>query len=211
MEREEKRRQQKARTVHAPSTNEHEPPPNHKPLTTNHKPVTKDQKTCAEPQAASPPKAAKASFDYSTGLFSDLSPEMLAAWREAYPALDVRQEIAKAKAWLLANPKNKKSNIERFLTNWLTREQDRAPRISNGQTGFSNSSGPRPDTSAAGRVRAEVERARAERAALAGSNRMAVADDGLHVRPQMGEQLRRDSGPGPGMGELLEGDYRRAD
>ncbi len=71
----------------------------------------------------------KAEFNYSTSQFENLSVDMLAAWRDAFPAIDVRQEIAKAKAWLLANPKNRKSNIDRFLTNWLTRAQDNAPRV----------------------------------------------------------------------------------
>lgn len=37
-EREAKKKENKARSVHAPLTNEHEPPPNHKPLTTNQEP-----------------------------------------------------------------------------------------------------------------------------------------------------------------------------
>jgi hypothetical protein len=55
-------------------------------------------------------------------------PELLKAqWVKAYPAANVDGELAKAAAWLLANPKNAKSNYARFLTNWLTRAQDRAP------------------------------------------------------------------------------------
>ncbi len=182
---------------------------NQEPGTSNQEPI--DQKTCADPQAASPPKQSKSTFDYSTGLFNGLSAEMLAAWREAYPAIDVRQEIAKAKAWLLANPKNRKSNIERFLTNWLTKAQDNAPRINDGQAGFSNSGNQRPDNSAVGQVRAGIERDRAERAALARANGVGMANDDRHVRPQVGEQLRGSGGPGSGMGELLEGDFRRTD
>lgn len=82
--------------------------------------------------------------------------------------------------------------------------------INNGQLGPNHASNPRPDTSAAGRVRAEIERARAARAAT-GNHGMAMADDDQHVRPQVGEQLRSDSGPGKGMGELLEGSFRRTD
>lgn len=51
---------------------------------------------------------------------------LMAQWVAAYPAVDVAGELAKAAAWLLANPKNAKSNYARFLTNWLTRAQDRA-------------------------------------------------------------------------------------
>jgi uncharacterized protein YdaU (DUF1376 family) len=49
-------------------------------------------------------------------------------WRKAYPAIDLETESAKALSWLNANPKNKKSNIKRFLNNWLSRAQERAPR-----------------------------------------------------------------------------------
>jgi hypothetical protein len=48
-------------------------------------------------------------------------------WQEAYPAINVLQELRKAEAWLIANPKNSKSNYERFLNNWLSRAQDKAP------------------------------------------------------------------------------------
>ena len=37
-------------------------------------------------------------------------------------------EIKAMEAWLLANPNNTKSNYERFITNWLKRAQDKAPR-----------------------------------------------------------------------------------
>ena len=47
----------------------------------------------------------------------------------AYPALDVPREIAAADAWLVANPKNKKSDGARFLNGWLARAQERAPRV----------------------------------------------------------------------------------
>lgn len=51
----------------------------------------------------------------------------LPGWHQAYPAIELDTEIAKAAAWLVANPKNRKSNLARFLTSWLTRAQDRAP------------------------------------------------------------------------------------
>jgi hypothetical protein len=47
-------------------------------------------------------------------------------WGEAYPAVSIDQELAKARAWLDANPKNKKSNYRRFLVNWFCRAQDSA-------------------------------------------------------------------------------------
>lgn len=54
---------------------------------------------------------------------------------EAFPAVDVPGEIRRAEAWLVANPKNKKSDGGRFLTGWLTRAQDRAPPVGGGPSG----------------------------------------------------------------------------
>lgn len=53
---------------------------------------------------------------------------LTAKWQEAYPAISLGAELSKASAWILANPKNKKSNYARFLTNWLCRAQDNAPK-----------------------------------------------------------------------------------
>jgi hypothetical protein len=59
---------------------------------------------------------------------------LMAEWGKAFPAVDVRQAVARATGWLNANPANRKSNYERFLFNWLTREQDRAPRMATPQS-----------------------------------------------------------------------------
>ena len=45
-------------------------------------------------------------------------------YSEAYPALNLETETAKAQAWIESNPKNKKSNLKRFLNNWLSKAQD---------------------------------------------------------------------------------------
>lgn len=48
------------------------------------------------------------------------------AWATAYPACDVRQELARADQWLKANPsKAKRKAWRRFVTTWLSRTQDR--------------------------------------------------------------------------------------
>lgn len=48
-------------------------------------------------------------------------------WREAYPAVDIRRELFKMKAWLDANPRKRKTKagILRFVVNWLSRAQDK--------------------------------------------------------------------------------------
>lgn len=64
----------------------------------------------------------------AAGEWEHISAEQRELWRRAYPALSLDTELTKAAAWILANPKNKKSNYARYLTNWLSRAQDRAPR-----------------------------------------------------------------------------------
>ncbi len=44
---------------------------------------------------------------------------------EAYPDVMVAQEIDRAVLWLRANPAKRKSNVRRFLTNWVSRTQER--------------------------------------------------------------------------------------
>lgn len=77
-----------------------------------------------EANASSAPSE-KISLDAS-GKWANVSPALLATWSTAYPALSLEAELSKAAAWIIANPKNKKSNYARFLTNWLSRAQDSA-------------------------------------------------------------------------------------
>lgn len=47
--------------------------------------------------------------------------------KDAYPQINVLEEIRKAKAWLIANEKrSKKKDFKRFVGNWLTKAADRA-------------------------------------------------------------------------------------
>jgi len=50
-------------------------------------------------------------------------------WNSAYPAVNLDSELPAAAAWIIANPANRKSNYLRYLTNWLKRSQDKAPRV----------------------------------------------------------------------------------
>ena len=70
-------------------------------------------------------------FDYTGDRkIHGITPELLSYWREMYPALDVEAELKKASTWLDGNRKNRKTNLKRFLVNWLNKAQDRAPRRS---------------------------------------------------------------------------------
>lgn len=49
-------------------------------------------------------------------------------WASAYPATNVLQELLKMRAWLEANPRNRKtkSGMRRFIVNWLSRAQNQS-------------------------------------------------------------------------------------
>lgn len=61
---------------------------------------------------------------------------VMAGFKTAYPAAQVEAEIAKAHAWALANPKNRKSQWGRFLNGWLQRAQDRARPVKGDEKRF---------------------------------------------------------------------------
>lgn len=51
--------------------------------------------------------------------------------KELYPAVDVEQALRNMRGWLDSNPRNKKTprGIKRFITSWISREQDKAPCV----------------------------------------------------------------------------------
>lgn len=100
--------------------------------------------TCAEePQAAPPQEPEGEPVDAEvdgeplinfplpgTGEYT-VTDAHLADWQTAYPGVDIKTELAKMRVWLLENPKNRKTikGIPRFISNWLTRSQDRAAKF----------------------------------------------------------------------------------
>lgn len=79
-------------------------------------------------------------FDYENGDWLNINEKHRKAWDAAYPALNIDQELAAAASWLIGNPKNRKTNHGKFLTNWLARQQDKPRSSGNGQQHRSNSS-----------------------------------------------------------------------
>lgn len=85
---------------------------------------------CLEPEISGSPvttKPEKIYFDYEgDAQLHGITPEQIAYWQERCPALDVEAELKMAETWLDSNRKNRKSDIKRFLSNWLLRNQDKA-------------------------------------------------------------------------------------
>ena len=64
-----------------------------------------------------------------------VSESELAEKQKVYPAVDVRREYLAMKDWLDSNPKNRKtsSGIKAFVTRWLSKTQNQAPRLQQSQ------------------------------------------------------------------------------
>ena len=84
---------------------------------------------CDEPQDDETPSAVVALPLIDKTEF-DVTAVMACDWQNAYPAIDVAQQLKSMRAWLLANPENRKTRngIERFIVRWLAKAQNTAPR-----------------------------------------------------------------------------------
>jgi hypothetical protein len=85
--------------------------------------VNKRLKDCSPPSEKSPPVY---ELPLNTGDMHGIYPEDIEEWHRLYQAVDVMGELGRMKAWLNRNPKKRKTKrgINRFITNWLSREQD---------------------------------------------------------------------------------------
>jgi len=86
-----------------------------------------------EPEKSGNPgrcKTVKIFFDYEGDCkIHGIDQKQLDRWKENFPAVDVEEELRTMSAWLDANRKNRKTDVKRFIVNWLSRAQDRAPRV----------------------------------------------------------------------------------
>ena len=66
-------------------------------------------------------------FPLNTGEEYPITEGSISKWEQLYPAVDIRQELRKMRGWLDSNPTKRKTRggVARFVTGWLSREQDR--------------------------------------------------------------------------------------
>lgn len=93
--------------------------------------------SCPEPQAAAGRKVVGTMPTLGGGEWG-VTQQLLDGWTAAYPGIDVKAELRKAKAWLLSNPTNAKTarGMGRFCNGWLERAQNAVGR---------NGTGPPPE------------------------------------------------------------------
>jgi DnaA N-terminal domain len=80
--------------------------------------------------ASATPAAPIIDLPLNNGTEYQITSDMVQEWVGLYPAVDVLQELRNMRGWLLANKSNRKttSGILRFVTGWLVKEQNQAPR-----------------------------------------------------------------------------------
>ena len=85
---------------------------------------------CADPQAADAPPVI--SLPLNDGTFFDVSENDRAKWSQLYPNVDVLQQLRNMAGWCDSNPAKRKTRggIKRFITAWLSREQDKGGKVS---------------------------------------------------------------------------------
>jgi hypothetical protein len=66
-------------------------------------------------------------FDYSSGEFKGITPDLLKYLSDKFPAIDVDGELKKAAVWCIGNPDKKKVKWLAFIGRWLTRAQEKPP------------------------------------------------------------------------------------
>jgi len=64
-------------------------------------------------------------FDFDKRKFLNITIEDKAGWLDAYPAVDVDQELREMREWLLSHPEKAKKRYRQFITGWLSRRQDK--------------------------------------------------------------------------------------
>jgi len=85
--------------------------------------------SCPEQTSCSRPSKIKITYNQEKSIFENIAENDLDLWASAYPAINLNAELNSMCAWLKANPKNLKSNYERFIISWLKRSQDKARRV----------------------------------------------------------------------------------
>lgn len=97
---------------------------------THIKTKTKTKKTPSEFNSSEPVQDSKPPvilLPLNDGTEYSVTEEQCHEWAGLYPAVDVIQQLRGMRGWLLSNKTKRKTarGIERFITSWLAKEQDR--------------------------------------------------------------------------------------
>lgn len=78
-------------------------------------------------QTSEPQETPFITLQLNTGEEHPVYDKEIKDWETLYPAVDVHQQLRSMKGWLLSNKAKRKTKrgINRFINNWLSKEQDR--------------------------------------------------------------------------------------
>lgn len=81
----------------------------------------------SEPDKSAPTSPTVIELPALQGDLVAISQTDVSEWVGAFPAVNVDQKLKAIRAWLIANPKKRKTarGMKRFVVSWLSREQDR--------------------------------------------------------------------------------------
>jgi len=89
-------------------------------------PSSKSKTKTKRPRKPSP--SARIKFDARTGDLVGIDDTDIARWTAEFPSVDVAREIRMAALWLVDHPDRRKKNYASYLTRWMRRQQDDAPK-----------------------------------------------------------------------------------
>ena len=106
---------------------EPEPGPEPEPAPEPEEKTSPGRSKAAPESRTLPPEEVAGTLPLIDGTIYQVSKAQVKEWSEAYPAVDVRQQLREMKQWLVANGVNRKtrSGIQRFIVKWLAKEQDK--------------------------------------------------------------------------------------
>ena len=67
--------------------------------------------------------------DRLDNFFENIPDKLIQEWQKAYPNVNIKEELAKAKAWLVSNTSKAKKDLKRFCNNWLARAMDNGGKV----------------------------------------------------------------------------------
>lgn len=110
--------------------------------------------SCPEPEKSAPvAKGSPTVFELPcvSGEMFPVSQADFAEWREAFPAVDIQQQLAAMRSWLNANGTRRKTRrgMKRFIVSWLDRKQNSASPNGHQMSGSPPRQSAQPSTNAA--------------------------------------------------------------
>jgi len=72
----------------------------------------------------------KINYNFDSRKWENITEEDVKLWKETYPACDAKEELLRMGDWLISNPTKRKSNYRKFISNWLSRSQDKGGTMS---------------------------------------------------------------------------------